>query len=165
MGQRIYCMGVDSADIDGDGDLDVYMTNLGRNVLLENRLPDGFTDVTDARGVAMGRAPEDETILLSSWGVAFEDFDGDGRAELFVSTGYLPTDPILDNTELSRSALFRLPAAGDVWSDEAAGAGVGAPSYGRGVSFADFDGDGDIDILQATIKGPPRLFRNDSGGR
>ena len=165
MNQRIYCMGVDSADIDGDGDLDVYMTNLGRNVLLENRLPDGFADVTDARGVAMGRAPEDETILLSSWGVAFEDFDRDGRAELFVSTGYLPTDPILDNTELARSALFRLPAAGDVWIDEAASAGVGAPSYGRGVSCADVDGDGDMDILQASIKGPPRLFRNDSGAR
>ena len=78
-----YGMGVATGDYDGDGDADVYLTNLGSNVLLRNDGGGRFTDVTAAAGVAG-----------SGWSTsaAFVDLDADGWLDLFV-TRYLAWSP------------------------------------------------------------------------
>ena len=78
-----YGMGVATGDYDNDGDVDIYVTNLGRNTLLQNDSAGKFTDVTELAGVG------DE-----SWGTAasFADFDRDGYLDLFV-VNYLRWSP------------------------------------------------------------------------
>ncbi len=83
VGHRGYGMGVAAADIDNDGDVDLFITNDGPNCLYRNDGDGTFTDVTEAAGVAGGDA--------WSASAAFFDYDGDGRLDLFV-TNYLAFD-------------------------------------------------------------------------
>jgi enediyne biosynthesis protein E4 len=75
MGQ--FGMGAAAADYDGDGSVDLYVTNYGRNVLFHNNGNGTFTDVTDKAGVA---APNWSTC--ATW----FDYDNDGKLDLFVSS-------------------------------------------------------------------------------
>ncbi|MFN7930741.1 MAG: CRTAC1 family protein [Blastocatellia bacterium] len=70
-------MGAAAADFDGDGWVDLYVTNYGQNVLLRNKGDGTFADVTEAAGVA---APNWSTC--ATW----FDYDNDGRLDLFVSS-------------------------------------------------------------------------------
>ena len=74
-GDRGYGMGVAAGDYDNDGDIDLYVTNLGANVLLQNNGEGQFTDVTQIAGVGD-----------TSWSTAatFLDLDADGDLDLFV---------------------------------------------------------------------------------
>lgn len=75
-GDRGYGMGVAAGDYDNDGDVDLYVTNLGANVLLQNNGTGHFTDVTQSAGVGD-----------TSWSTAatFLDLDTDGDLDLFVA--------------------------------------------------------------------------------
>ena len=87
----IYGMGIATGDYDRDLDLDYYITNLGRNVLLENQDKIVFTDKTTEAGV------EDEymdSLLATGWGTAFLDMDNDADLDLFVCNGY--TNPLIN---------------------------------------------------------------------
>jgi len=75
MGQ--FGMGAAAADFDGDGWVDLYVTNYGRNVLFHNNGDGTFTDVTEKAGVA---APNWSTC--ATW----FDYDNDGKLDLFVSS-------------------------------------------------------------------------------
>ncbi len=72
---RGYGMGIAAGDYDNDGDIDLYVTNLGANVLLQNDGNGQFTDVTKTAGVGD-----------TSWSIAatFLDLDADGDLDLFV---------------------------------------------------------------------------------
>ena len=80
---RGYGMGVACGDYDNDGDVDLYVTNVGPNVLLRNDGHGRFTDVTGAAGVGD-----------ASWGAsaAFVDYDNDGDLDLYVCN-YLRWSP------------------------------------------------------------------------
>lgn len=75
-GDQGYAMGVATGDYDGDGDLDIYISNLERNTLLQNDGKGKFTDVTEFAGVGGERW---------SASAAFVDADGDGDLDLFVA--------------------------------------------------------------------------------
>src|SRR6266496_4532779 len=70
-------MGAAAGDFDGDGWVDLYVSNYGRNVLFHNNGNGTFTDVTDKAGVA---APNWSTC--ATW----FDYDNDGKLDLFVSS-------------------------------------------------------------------------------
>ncbi|MHC5025081.1 MAG: FG-GAP repeat domain-containing protein, partial [Planctomycetota bacterium] len=74
-GDRGYGNGATAGDYDGDGDVDLYVTNVGPNALLRNDGKGRFSDVTDQAGVG------DDGY---STGAAFVDYDGDGDLDLFV---------------------------------------------------------------------------------
>lgn len=157
----IYCMGIAAGDYDRDGDLDYYFSNLGRNVFLENQGAAGFADVTDATGTTLTNDACFTQLLTTSWGVGFHDFDQDGHVDLYVSNGWVPAAPQIANAEESPNTLFKNDGAGG-FADISDSALVKSNRIGRGVAFGDFDRDGDLDVFQVNVGGPPILYRNDS---
>ncbi|MBI4520175.1 MAG: CRTAC1 family protein [Gemmatimonadetes bacterium] len=122
-----------------------------------------FRDVAAEMGVLMrhGPGPRGRTLPEDTGsGLAWGDYDGDGDWDLYVVNypGALGTAP---NPE-GRNRLFRND--GDRFTDVTEDAGVGDPDgFGMGASFADYDGDGHMD-LYVTNLGPNRLYRNRGNG-
>ena len=129
--------GVALFDIDGDGDLDVYLTNAGREVtpggdaasadaLFENDGLGRFKEVTAQRGLG-----------ASGWttGVEVADVDGDGRLDLFL-TGF------------RRQALLMQQPDGR-FVDNTGAAGLTSDRWSTGACFLDVDRDGDLDLFVA----------------
>lgn len=145
-------MGVVSFDYDNDLDFDLYWTTWpGEGASpMSNRLyrNDGnlrFTDVTEASGTA------DEL----GWGISANtaDLDNDGYADLLVTNGFDPST--------TPSVLYR--NRGDGTFADVTEVLPSLPSDGRGVAFADYDQDGDVDImLTAAGDEPIKLWRNDT---
>jgi hypothetical protein len=153
-------MGISPGDIDGDGDLDLYTSNLGDNHLLRNDGNGSFTDITAAAGPVEGRM---NNLLLTSWASVFEDFDNDGDVDLYVVNGFIQTVPAMANEPLAPNSL---------WMNIGANAFQRASiplledtGLGRGLSSGDYDFDGDSDLYLVNNGGPCRLFRNDSPAR
>ena len=155
-------MGVDVADYNGDGHLDLIVTNFSHdyNTLYENSGMGFFTDVSHIAGIAQGGAP------YMGWGVGFADFDNDGFPDLFLANGHIYPDidgQRLGTSYLQRKELFRNlgnKRFRDV-TDEVGG-GLLLKKSSRGAAFGDFDNDGDIDVVVVNIDDRPTLLRNDT---
>jgi len=158
----IYGMGVAVGDYDRDGDLDYYTTNLGRNVLYNNLGNGFFMDVTDFAGVANGKI---NNLFATSWGTAFFDYDNDGLLDLFVTNGFIDAIDIIKTTPYDPNQLYKNNGDG-TFTDVSSAAGVADGNIGRGFACADFDDDGDIDLLVMVIEEDSSdahilLYRND----
>ena len=167
---RAYALGVASADYDDDGDADVLVTTLGRDVLLRNE-GGRFTEVTVEAG--LGGASQWSSSAL------FFDGDGDGDADLYVG-GYVDWSPEKDIPCLFRGEkVFCTPEAyegvssrfyrnnGDgTFTDATAEAGLLSP-FGKtfGVAELDYDRDGRPDLVVANDTQPDLLYHNEGGGR
>src|SRR4029079_7960552 len=90
-GQPRSGMGVDSADVDGDGWADLFVANVDQEMfsLYRNNKDESFTDTARANGIA------ERTRLLSGWGLKFFDFDNDGNVDLLLANGH--PDDMVDN--------------------------------------------------------------------
>ncbi len=168
LGDTGYGMGVAVGDIDNDGDVDVYVTNVEADALYRNESDGSFTNITSTAG-----------IDNRSWGAsaAFFDFDLDGFLDLYV-TNYVRLDPsgaCMD--EAGRSEYcgpMAYPGVADVlyhnmgdgtFEDVSLAAGIAAGvSRGLGVVSADFDGNGLPDIYVANDSEPNHLWLNQGGG-
>jgi hypothetical protein len=143
-------MGVLSFDYDNDLDFDLYWTtwpdsNGEPNRLYENRGDDRFEDVAVASGT-------DDPL---GWGISCNagDVDLDGWQDFFVTNGF--------DSSSGPNVLFRNLGNGS-FADVTSAIG-GGQFDGRGVAFADFDDDGDLDLVVTADAGEPtRLWRNDS---
>ena len=159
-------MGVDAGDFDSDGRFDLVVTNFEQEpVSLYRNTPGGFfPHVSDATGLGL------ITLRDLSFGIGFLDYDNDGYQDLFVASGH-----VLDNIDqLDRSTtwaqqnmLLRNQGPDNGWrftnvsNDTGPGLQLVHPS--RGAAFADYDDDGDIDILVTNSGGRPNLLRNNGG--
>jgi enediyne biosynthesis protein E4 len=171
MPQNRYGMGAAVGDYDNDGFEDLYLTNYGANTLYHNNGDGTFTDVTDHAGVA-----------AAGWSASagFFDYDNDGRLDLFVTRyvdwsfqnnhycgerrpGYRSyCHP--DNYEGATDLLYHNNGDG-TFSDVSERSGI-AKSVGKGlgVSFADYDNDGFVDIYVANDSVQSFLFHNNGDG-
>ena len=154
------CMGAAWGDYDNDGLFDLFVTNFADeyNALYKNEGGGFFADVSFAAGI--GAAPAE----LVSWGTGFFDYDNDGDRDLFVANGH--TYPQADLPRVNSSyeqinSLFENRGGRLVEVAAAAGPGFALRRVSRGTSFADYDGDGDIDLFVLNLNGPPALLRND----
>ena len=155
-------MGVDSADFDQDGWMDLFVANIDEEIfsLYRNNRSGMFEDQAMRLGVGMA------TRWMSGWGMKFLDYDNDGNLDLFLANGF-PDDLV---EEFSNQVKYHEPlllfhnvdAKYKNVSDEAGP--VFAKSFSaRGMAVGDFNNDGGIDALVAVNDGAPLLLRNNVG--
>ncbi len=153
-------MGLAVGDYDLDGFLDMYVTNIGNNVLLRNN-GDGltFSDEAIAAGASIGILGNSERV---TWGASFFDFDNDGYEDLYVVSGYLSL-PITEAFEIYKKeqANVLLRNNGDgTFADISEVSGAADVGVGRGGVFLDYNGDGCLDLFVANLDQKTRLFEN-----
>jgi hypothetical protein len=168
LGDRGYGMGRAIADIDNDGDVDIYVANYGPDRLFRNDGNGTYTDVTAEAGIA-------NSVWAAS--VAFLDFDRDGWLDIYVAN-YLDYDEThVCHDDVGRpdycgpgifpglvDRLYRNHGDG-TFIDVTEAAGVAMTAYaGLGVVCADFDDDGWIDVYVANDRDPNLLWRNSGDG-
>ncbi len=141
---KIFGMGIAQGDYDKDGKLDLYVTNLGRNILYHQTTPGVFQDVTTAAGVEDGK--DINNLNVVGWGTAFLDYDNDGYEDLYVSNGYVPAAKTYETSLNSENRLYH-NLKNSTFEDVSQVAEVNDRKFHRGMATGDFDNDGDEDMV------------------
>jgi enediyne biosynthesis protein E4 len=155
-------MGVDSADFDGDGWQDLFVANIDQELfsLYHNEKDLTFLDQPGEIAPA--------TRLMSGWGMKFLDYDNDGDPDLFLANGH-PDDMVeVRITKVTyKEPLLMFENVNGVYKDVSAqsGAPFGQTYAARGMTVADYDNDGDLDLLISNNNEPPLFLRNEGGNR
>ncbi len=168
LGDTGYGMGVATGDIDNDGDVDLYVTNLGPDRLYRNRGDGTFEEVTKVAG-----------IRVDDWSASavFCDYDRDGFLDLYV-TRYVSYDPTRQCTDGVGQPDYCGPKVfaylsdvllhnnGDgTFTDAGESAGITAVmAPGLGVVCEDLDGDGWVDFYVANDLEANQLWINQKDG-
>ena len=154
-------MGVDSADFNQDGWMDLFVSNLDREIfaIYKNNHDETFDDVATATGI--GKA----TRYMSGWGLKFFDYDNDGNIDLFLANGN-PDDLIssLHGEVTYEEPLLLFYNNGNSFENVSAKSGpvFSTPWSSRGLALGDFDNDGAVDVLISVNNGVPLLLRNNA---
>jgi hypothetical protein len=158
-------MGADAADYDRSGRPHLLVGNFSNQMLgLYHNEGNGLF-VDEAPSSAVGRA----SLLSLAFGVFFFDYDLDGYPDIFAGNGHIEEEIGKVQPKVSyREAPLLFRNLGNHKFENVSG-GMGAafnrPIVARGAAYADFDHDGDLDLLISTNHGPAYLFRNDGGNR
>lgn len=153
-------MGTDFADFNGDGWLDIVVTNFAHdtNTLYQNVQGRYFIDNSALAGMGTSQ-------LALSWGTGFWDFDNDGDLDLFVANGHIY--PQVDDYDLGTSFrqtnhLFVNEEGRFRDASAEAGPGLAIRRSFRGAAFGDYDNDGDVDVFLTALDDAGLLLRNDA---
>jgi enediyne biosynthesis protein E4 len=156
-------MGIDAADVDGDGWQDVYITHLDfeLNRLYRNNQNGTFDDFTYRSGIG------NKAILFSGVSMKFMDYDNDGWPDIVQLNGAMVDNVQLYHSEVTYKEpmlMFRNLGKGEFQLvSDSLGPDFVRPIAGRGIATADYDNDGDIDIAINNRDDFPSLLRNDGG--
>lgn len=154
-------MGADWGDPDGDGRMDLIVTNFDfeTNTLYRNLGGGLFLDATAAFGLGA------ESLTELAFGCDFADFDNDGLVDLAVANGH-----ILDNiAEIQSNLTFAQPGqlfrnrGGRFVRAPGSEGDFARPRVGRALATLDYDRDGDLDLALASNRGPAELLANEGG--
>lgn len=154
-GLALFGMGVTIGDYNGDGRLDIYATNMGPSILLQNLDNRLFEEKGMIAGVSR---PVINYRWASSWGCEFADFNNDGWLDLYLVSGFLDSDPI-SNRPLQPNSLF-LNNKDGTFLDVSAISGANDPGMGRGCAVGDFNNDGWLDLFVVNVGSRGLLFQN-----
>ena len=155
-------MGVDAADYDQDGWIDLFEANVDHELfsLYRNDRSEAFSDVALPSGIG------EATRMLSGWGLKFLDYDNDGNLDLLLCNGH-PDDKVDKRvpgvTFLEPMLLFQNTGNGFQNVSGESGAIFSKRIAGRGLALGDFDNDGSLDVLVTQNNGAPILLRNNAG--
>jgi hypothetical protein len=151
-------MGTDCVDYNADGLPDIFVTNFSEelNTLYENRGNGIFEDVTEKAGLGSGFVP-------LGFGTKMFDFDNDGDSDIYVTNGH-----VIDNIAMYQPSLtyaqkdLLYENLGGRFRDVSAQSGpvFKVDRVGRGLAVADFDNDGNLDVVIANLGRAPALLRN-----
>ncbi|HEY7306993.1 MAG TPA: CRTAC1 family protein [Bryobacteraceae bacterium] len=158
-------MGVDVVDYDHSGRPDLLVGNFANQMLgLYHNEGKGFF-VDEAPSSTVGRA----SLLSLTFGAFFFDYDLDGWDDIFAANGHIEPDinriqPKVQYREAP--LLFRNQGRGHFENvSNQLGTDFQRPVVARGAAYADYDHDGDLDILINTNDGPAVLLTNEGGNR
>jgi enediyne biosynthesis protein E4 len=161
-GQPRSGMGVDAADLDGDGYQDLFVSNVDQEMyaLYHNNHDESFSDTAHVHGVA------DATRLMSGWGVKFFDYDNDGNLDLFLANSH--PDDMIDsyggNVKYEEPLLLFQNDGKKLRNVSKEAGPVFAKTFpARGLAVGDFDNDGRVDVVVANNGEAPLILRNTSG--
>jgi hypothetical protein len=164
-------MGVAAGDWDRDGDVDLFVTHwvaqenafyMNMRLAEPGRPPGRLTFMDAADQMGLGQV----SLEFIQWATAFFDYDHDGRLDLFAVGGSTFEDPA------DRRRLVPMPhqlfwnrddTSGFHDVSALSGGALTEPTVGRGGALADFDRDGDLDLVIVNHGGAARLLRNDGG--
>jgi hypothetical protein len=155
-------MGVDSADFNQDGWMDLFVANIDQEIfsLYQNNQDDTFEDRAVPLGIGM------PTRWMSGWGLKFFDYDNDGNLDLILANGF-PDDLV---EEFSSQVTYEEPLllfqnTGNEFKDVSLQSGpVFSKKFSaRGLALGDFNNDGAQDLLISVNDGAPILLRNNIG--
>ena len=152
-GQGVSSMGPAVGDVDGDGWFDVYIPDMGYGCLLMN-----------AEGTFEDRTSRSNLAVIcgqyTGWGGVFLDWDNDTLTELFVANGnahfMYPEESVFVKYDGKGAFTDVATQSGEYFHNK---------YVGRGAACADYDNDGDVDLLVVNLNDTPRLLRNDGGNR
>lgn len=145
----VFGMGIAAGDIDHDGDLDLYFSSIGEQVLLRNDLDQGslaFTEISTAAGL---------NFYAVGWATHFADFNNDARLDAYLATGNIDypynTDRVYRNDSTTDSLWF---------ADVAEASNASNAERTHGAAQWDYDGDGRQDLVVCNNNVDYRLYRN-----
>lgn len=154
-GKAVASMGTDFRDYDNDGRPDIVVTALNGETfpLFRNTGGGLFQDFTSAS--LLGRL----TNRFSGWGVGFADFDNDGWKDLFTANSHV--NDLVEKFEATTYRQANTVFRNNAGKFESAVTGLEKSiAAHRGAAFADFDGDGRIDVVVTVLGAPVELWRN-----
>jgi len=162
-GEREASMGVDAADIDGDGDEEIFLTHYSRetNTLYLNTGDAIFDDATQASGLGT------PSWSFTSFGTRFLDYDNDGLLDLAVVSGAVTlfSNNSTDNLAQTNQLFRGLDGRRFVEVTQDAGPAFQLRETSRGAAFGDLDNDGDTDIVVFNNAEPSRVLINEIGSK
>lgn len=155
LAQRTAAMGMDAADLDGDGQLELFVSDQwpqDGGVLWARQANGSYQEQGGARGFG-------PLAQYSAWGVGLHDFDSDGDVDFLCGSA----SPMGDDGQAQgdERLYFDNDGSGHFARQVADGSGLDLVSEARGAAFADFDRDGDVDVAIASVNGGIQLLRND----
>jgi hypothetical protein len=155
-------MGVDAADYNEDGWIDLFVANIDEEIfsLYRNNKDETFDDVAMPAGIGMA------TRWMSGWGLKFFDYDNDGNLDLLLANGF-PDDLVetFSGEVKYQEPLLLFQNVGDKFRNvsDQSGPVFGKSFAARGLAVGDFNNDGAVDVLVAINDGAPLLLRNNAG--
>jgi enediyne biosynthesis protein E4 len=155
-------MGVDSADFDEDGWMDLFVANIDEEIfsLYHNNHDVTFDDLSIPLGIGM------PTRWMSGWGLKFFDYDNDGNPDLIVANGF-PDDLVEQSSHqvTYKEPLLLFHNEGRAFQDVSRESGpVFSKAFpARGLALGDFNNDGAVDVLVSNNDAAPLLLVNNAG--
>ena len=145
---RMMGMGLTTADYDNDGDQDFYISNVSHMVLLENMGDGSFQDSAETAGV--------DAVGSVGWGNVFLDYDNDGWQDIVLGV----SDAMGKEAE-PQNRLYKNLKDGS-FADVSQNSGISGPERTLGIATADYNRDGQVDLLVGNFIDGYRLFENRS---